>query len=279
MNSQIFMFVLVSGILHAAWNIAAKSLKGHFPSLWLGQALAGVFAIPVALSFQDLNQVSMRALLCIVMTGLIQASYFFLLGQAYRIGDISVVYPVARGLGVAFTGIVGVVVLNENHSLLGILGIVAVALGTSTLALQRTSHIPKIVFLYAVLISITLVMSSLNDIVAVKILDPMFYICTMFLGSTLFSIPLLRRDDVQWLKLWQKSKWMILSIGLGSMTSYVIILYTFRIGSLSYVIASREIAIVIGALSGIILFKENHSLHKLLSLTTIIAGIVMIRFA
>jgi len=75
-------------------------------------------------------------------TGLLHAIYFFTLGKAYEHEDISKVYPIARGFGVAGTALVAYLLLQETLSLFGIVGILAVSFGTILVGMKYEKKTP-----------------------------------------------------------------------------------------------------------------------------------------
>ncbi len=63
------------------------------------------------------------------------------------------------------------------------------------------------------------------------------------------------------------------------MATYLLILYAFRIGSVSYVVAVREMAVVIGVALGMIFLNERLTCWKAIGVISIIIGLVMIKVA
>ena len=128
MNLTAFALVVAAACLHALWNLAAKRVAGNLGVLWLGLCLAGVALAPFALydAWQSFDPAGLPYL---AATGLIHAGYFGLLAASYRQGELSVVYPLARGAGVAGTALVAWAVTGEGISAAGAAGIGSVAWG------------------------------------------------------------------------------------------------------------------------------------------------------
>lgn len=140
----VFLMVLAAASLHAIWNFFARKVKGNlaviFLSLWVG---ALVWLPPtIVLYFRPLYSTSTfpltdwKAFVVSLATGLIHTVYFIFLGISYRHGEISVVYPIARGTGVGLTGIVAAVFLGEWVGVLGVVGIVAIVFGILAIGLK-----------------------------------------------------------------------------------------------------------------------------------------------
>jgi hypothetical protein len=96
MNLTALALVVAAACLHALWNLAAKRVAGNLGVLWLGLCLAGVALAPVAL-YDASQSFDPAGLAYLAATGLIHAGYFGLLAAGYRRGELSVVYPLARG--------------------------------------------------------------------------------------------------------------------------------------------------------------------------------------
>ena len=132
MTFFVFIVVLVSATVHAGWNCAAKRAAEHMGALGLGLCLAAVLSWPWALLVYQSERLTLAGLPSMVATGLRHAGYFSVLVRAYAVGELSLVYPVARGTGVAGTAIVAAAWLQESLSLPGRVGIAAIGAGTAT---------------------------------------------------------------------------------------------------------------------------------------------------
>ena len=74
-------------------------------------------------------------------------------------------------------------------------------------------------------------------------------------------------------------KWASGVIGFGSIVTYLLILYAFRLGNVSYAVAVREFAVVIGAALGIIFLHEKLTMPKIIGICLIMAGLILIKMA
>ena len=132
-----FLLVILAAALHALWNFAAKKASGNLSVIWIGLVLATIATIPF-LFFLSPEQIFVsKAWPFILATGIIHAVYFFALAKAYEHGDISVVYPISRGSGIAGTAIIAYLLLQEKISFIGASGILLISLGTLLLGLTN----------------------------------------------------------------------------------------------------------------------------------------------
>ena len=116
--------------------------------------------------------------------------YFWLLARAYKFGEISIVYPIARGSGIGLTGFLGWLILDENLNLPGIIGIGSICLGIFCIAfplVKQTNSVKK-GLISALGVGATIVSYSLIDKVGVNIVNPIVYIFGMFFLPRIFSV-------------------------------------------------------------------------------------------
>ena len=145
MNADVWGLVLAAAIGHALWNFAAYKVAGNVAVLWLSFASGILFIMPLCayMWWQGTPLIlSWPAGLCLLATGIFHGLYFALLARAYEHGEISTVYPIARGSGVGLTAFVAYLSLGEDISLLGAGGIALVfagifCVGAPALKLQR----------------------------------------------------------------------------------------------------------------------------------------------
>ena len=137
---SVLSLCVLSGIMHASWNLAMRQVKGDVAVLTGGLALSTCLLAPVALL--DLARASrfpFDALPYVVATGVAHVVYIFLLSSMYshQHGAVSVVYPVARGTGVMLTAIIAGPVLGESIQPLNALGILSIVCGVTLLGAAK----------------------------------------------------------------------------------------------------------------------------------------------
>ncbi|MGH3663904.1 MAG: EamA family transporter, partial [Micromonosporaceae bacterium] len=107
--------VLSAAVSHATWNLAAKRASdGGLAFVWLAALLATVMYAPVVLVAA--HSLSLAAVGVIMLSGLVHLGYFLLLQRGYRLADLSVVYPLARGTGPLLSVTAAIVILGERPS-------------------------------------------------------------------------------------------------------------------------------------------------------------------
>jgi uncharacterized membrane protein len=286
MNGTALSIVLSAAFLHAFWNYLAKKSRTKIAFIWWAVLFSTIFFFPMFLYYWPRATISSAGWSCIVATGIFHALYFWFMGGAYQRGDLSFVYPLFRGSGPLLVPILAVILLKEQLSAPGALGIFLVVSGIFAIHLRSFSiqSIREIFLttqggasLWALCTGGTIAGYSLVDKVGVNIVHPPVYIYLMFIITLLLLTPLVfvkvRRD----LKTeWKINKIKILSVGFLQLFTYMMILFALQIGKVSYVAAVREVSIVFSALIGIVLLQEKNAPQKLFGAVLICAGVVFI---
>lgn len=287
MSTELFFFVLLSAFLHASWNFVARRNAGNLTVFWWSLWVSCLLLLPlvagvaVSQGIPEFMAMLEAGWIFILATGIIHTFYFLLLGRAYEYGEISLVYPIARGSGIGLTGFLGWLLLGESLTPIGVAGIGLIcvgilSMGASVLGSARgTRH----GFVSALGVGATIVSYSLVDKVGVGIVHPVVYIFGMFFLSAAFATPVVAVRDRN--RLWRKlaETWRpVTLIAVGSTAAYLMILFAMTVGQVGYIVALREFAVVLGALLGFIFLKERVTPLKLCSVGMIVAGLVFIRF-
>jgi len=281
MTLMVFLTVLLAAVLHAGWNFVAKQAAGNLGAMWLGVWLGAILSWPWAFLVHRVEPLTVAGLPYIIATGILHAWYFGFVAKAYMTGDISVVYPVARGTGVAGTAVVAWLCLGEHLSYMGLLGIIAVCAGTGLIGWQQRAQPGQATaYGHALLVGATIIGYASIDKLAVGQVHPVIYISGMFSLAALCLTPyVLRTHRAACLYAYQHLKLAIAVIGVGSLGTYLMILFTLRLGPVSYIIATREFAVVIGSLLGVFLLKERLTMRKGMGIAAITLGLVLIKTA
>ena len=139
MDPWIIGLVAVSAVLHLAWNVRLKTAGDPLRAATIGMLAASVgdraARVRGLVGAVAMSPCRSRASCSASASGVVEAAYFILLSAAYRRGDLSVVYPVARGTAPLLAVVIGVVVLGERLGVAGSIGVVMLLAGF--LVLQR----------------------------------------------------------------------------------------------------------------------------------------------
>jgi uncharacterized membrane protein len=124
--------VAISAVLHVAWNVRLKTAGDPLRAATIGMLAASVGIVPagvVAWWVSGAPPLPLEGIALGIASGVVEAVYFVFLAAAYRRGDLSVVYPLARGTAPLLAVVIGVGLLGERLGLGGSLGVVALLAG------------------------------------------------------------------------------------------------------------------------------------------------------
>ena len=135
--------VLAAGSFHATWNLLAKRASSGVSGpafVWLCTALSTLIFAPVAAIVLSENpHVGTLGLLFMFGTGILHTGYFLSLQEGYRVGDLSMIYPLARGTGPLLASAAAIALFDERPGPLGAAGILLIVSGVFLLAWEPDS--------------------------------------------------------------------------------------------------------------------------------------------
>jgi len=272
---------LVAGaaLAHAAWNLAIKRAGTSGAGfLWLAFLVGTVLYAPFGITSLAAEGVDLLRLLPLAaVSGLLQLAYFLLLQRGYRLGDVSVVYPLARGTGPLLAVLFAVLLFGETPTWFGIAGALIVVAGVVLIGLTGT-RVNRIGVLYGLAVGVLIATYTIWDAHAVlnERMPPVgYYWASLVVQTVLFAVPALRRPAETW-TVARRHPWGILIVGLLSPLAYVLILLAFQLAPVSLVAPAREVSVVLVALGGWLLFREPHPLKRILGSLVVLAGVALL---
>ena len=279
--------VVLAGLIHAAWNIAAKKADGDVRFAFFISLVTLLVWAPLGayLGWQQLGGWGSTEWACAVASGLIHVLYFVVLLRGYRKSDLTVVYPLARGSGPLISSMVAVALFGERISALGFTGIAAVVFGVFLIAggpgiwsKLRTDEQRERIYKgvqYGVLTGLTIASYTLVDGYSVKVLrmSPILAFYVACCVQSLFMVLPVLRDVGMARQHWQRQWKYALLVGAVSPVSYVMVLYALQIAPLSHVAPAREVSMLFAALLGGHLLGEGDRLARLCGAACICSGV------
>jgi drug/metabolite transporter (DMT)-like permease len=275
------VLVISAAGLHAGWNALAKRGRDPVVFLWCATVASTLALAPFGCWILARHGFPASAAPFVAGTIVLHALYFYTLGRAYGTGAYSLVYPVARGLGVALVPVVALLVFDERLSALGTAGVVLVVLGIVSLHLLpagATSSWPGRAILWPVLTGLTIAAYSILDKAGVARLNPVAYMLLLEGGCALLGTPLLwvraervRRELAGWRT--------IVTAAVMSALAYTLVLFAFRLSKTGYVVAARELSIVLSAVIGSLWLREGRLGPRLAGATIVLAGVACVALA
>jgi drug/metabolite transporter (DMT)-like permease len=282
MSTLAFVLVIFSAALHAYWNLIAKKQARNPAVFFMGLGFAFLaLAIPAVFALSAWGDLS-RALPYMVATGMLHAIYYTLLFKGYATSDLSSLYPLARGVGIVGVTLISIAFFNAAIPFVGLLalfvivfGVVILGFGASkSLILLKTNTLARLLPFW---IGVSIVGYTLVDNEGVKQVSPVVYAAGLTLFTLIFLLPLRLWRDGKLQDAWRKHKKPSLIVGIGSIGTYLIILFVYQLTQLSFVVALRETSIAIGAIIGVLILRERWNVAKVVAVCCIVLGAVLLR--
>lgn len=277
--------LLVAGaaIAHATWNITVKRTGASGPSfIWLGTVVGAIVFAPfgVASLIAEGSDLVLWAGLAAV-SGLFQVVYFLVLQRGYRLGDVSVVYPLARGTGPLLAVVLAILILGERPSGLALLGAAVIIAGVVIIGLAggvSRARDNRTGILYGLGVGVIIALYTLWDAAAVTVsaLPPVgFYWGSVVVQVVLLAIPALRRRE-ETVRMTRQHPIAILLFGILGPLAYILILAAMQLAPVSIVAPAREVSVVLVGLAGWLLFREPHPVPRLIGAAVVLAGVALL---
>ncbi len=292
MPASALALVILAGLIHAAWNIAAKKAGGDARFATFTGVVMMVFWAPLGLwlGWQQVPGWGRTEWAFVVASGILHLVYYLTLLRGYRKADLTVVYPLARGSGPLLSSLVAIALLGEQLSALGGVGIAGVVAGVFLIAggpglLRATRHPAadpaqrqRVLrgLRYGVLTGAFIASYTVVDGYAVKALL-MSPILIDYFGNFVrlaFLVPTVLRDRPAAAVLWRRQWKYALLVGIISPVSYVLVLYAMQVAPLSHVAPAREVSMLFAALIGGHLLGEGDRGPRLAGAALIVAGVM-----
>lgn len=284
MSGAALALVLGAAVVHAGWNALAQRARDPLVFLWSSISIASAGLLPLGFWVLRREGWSHDGAPFVVGTILVHAVYFYALGRAYGSGEFSVVYPVARGLGVALVPILAFLALDERLSRLGSLGVALVIGGIvvlSTVSTTRARGDRKVAsgLWWAMLTGATIGTYSVVDKAGVARVHPLAYISLLGVGMSLLLAPFVLRRSAALALEWRQNWRTIALASTMNLTSYLLVLFALRLSKAGYVVAARETSIVFSVLIGSLWMKEGGTGRRLAGAAVVLVGVACVAMA
>ena len=291
MTLHAFTLIIVAGIIHAFWNIVAKKAGGDARFSLFTSVLNAVVWLPVGwwVGKDVVPLWGATEWAFVSASALLHIFYFITLLRGYRVADLTVVYPLARGSGPLISSMVAVLFLGEHLSSLGALGIAAVVAGVFLIAggpaMLRAATRPgagearertlKGLY-YGLLTGLFIAAYTVVDSYAVKVLM-LSPILLDYMGNLVRVVMLAPLGVMNWAetqRLWRLQWRFALVVAIFSPMAYVLVLYAVQTAPISHVAPAREVSMLFAALIGGKLLGEGDRLLRIAGALLIGVGVV-----
>jgi drug/metabolite transporter (DMT)-like permease len=295
--------ILIAAVGHASWNLFSKQAAsaGAVSFIWLTSAAATIGYIPVIAITVAVTRphLSAAAWVFLAGTGVLQAGYFLFLQSGYRLGDLSLVYPIGRGTGALLAAVAGIAWLGERPGPVAIAGIAALVVGIAVIGVPARGSggggsggggsggggsdggarpPARLAITFALLTGMFIAGYTLWDRHAVAVL----HTPAVLQGYAAFPVMAVvfaaqaGRDRDRTARMWQEYRPQVLGAAVLMPLTYMLVLIALSFTAVAVVAPAREVSVLFGVLIGRRLLDEGSTARRLAAATAIVAGIVAI---
>jgi drug/metabolite transporter (DMT)-like permease len=271
----ICLLVLSAALLHAVWNALVKGSDDKAIVLGLislGHVIPGLFIVMVV-PLPPIESVPY-----IIASTILHWVYYYLLNTAYRIGDFSIIYPIARGLAPVLIALGSQIWIGETLPVLAWAGILTVSGGIMILTRGSFSGaIPPSAIVAAVGVALAVTAYSLVDGLGIRISGNALsyigwlFVNEIFVAAFIFSSQFKRLRVVS-----VRTLYIGFAGGVISGLAYAMVLYAKTLAPLGIISALRETSVIFAAIIGVIWFKEGPRNQRLFAALIVVVGIGLI---
>ncbi len=272
--------VLLAALAHATWNYFAKRAAGsrHFVWLYSVGSLLLYGPIVVWVWLTERPQFTATHWLALLMTAVLHLVYSQLLQAGYRVSDLSLIYPIARGTGPLLSFIAATFLLHEPANSLSVLGVLLIVGGILLVSgLTQSPHkAPRAGVTFGLLTGLSIAGYTINDGWAVKVLliSPFIVDFTGSLFRMVVLTPAVLLDRRGAMEEWRTYRLPVMVVAVLGPLGYILVLFAMQVAPVGHVAPARELATLVGSYFGAKLLKERMTWARAFGAVLIVAGVV-----
>jgi drug/metabolite transporter (DMT)-like permease len=289
--------VVIAAVLHVGWNVLLKTSGDPLWTATIANVAGSLGLVPLVTVIwlvNDMPPIPVEAAALGLISGVVETAYFILLSAAYRRGDLSLVYPLARGTAPLIAVVIGVVVLGERLPLPAVVG-VSLLLGGLLLMqrpwalLRRAAVEDHAAAGFALAAGLAIATYTAIDRVGTQLLAPWIYAAFIWgacaLGLVLWQVLVIRPragagGGSWWAPASRGELGRAVIAGVMTLVAYYLVLVALSTTPLSAVAPLRESAIVLAAGIGVAGLGEGsgrrEAMRRIAAALLILAGVIML---
>ena len=269
------VLVLGAALLHAAWNTLVKTAADPLVSVG---ALSLVTAGPGLLLVLVVPIPTLTALPYLAGSVVLHFGYYLFLVSAYRVGDLSHVYPISRGSAPLLVALGGIVIAQEQLPLLTLFGIAITSIGIMLLAISGANSktrnhrsTPRALITGCFIAAYTLVdgLGVREGEVALSYIGWLFLINGLVFGLFVFL-----RRPAEMLSLWRKDTARVVGGGIAKAIAYGTVIFVMYYSPMAVVATLRETSVIMAALIGVYFLREPTGQLRIAAALLVAGGII-----
>lgn len=287
--------VVLAAIIHATWNFYAKRVGGDARFGLLSCLILMVFWAPLGLymGWDIVPTWGQREWWFMFWSAVAHVGYYVFLLKGYRVADLTVVYPIARGSGPVLSACAAILWMGESLTPLGLAGLIGVVCGVFLIAgglkiLRRATHVHdpaeshklKAGIIYGLITGLWIASYTAIDGYAVKFLliSPILLdYMSNFIRIPLY-VPLVWKERHTLIPVWKTYWKTCFFVAIAGSVGYTLVLYAVQIAPLSHVAPAREVSMLFAALIGGHLLGEGDRIARIIGACLIGLGVAALAF-
>ena len=300
MPTEIVAIVLVAALAHASWNALIKSDDDRLVTLGAINAVRFLLCIPIVLALPLPDRASWPYL---AASSILHVGYYIFLISAYRFGDLSKVYPLARGLSPLIVAAGAYAFAGERLSPMALVGVAVACTGIASLSLGGSATPARSVRVHAGALpgagdgtaqartdrrGVVFAAGTAVFIAAYTVTDAMgarlsghavSYVAWL---SILDGLPMLlvagvlRRAGLA--HHLATRAWKSVAGGALQLTAFGLVVWSLALAPMAAVSALRETSVLFAAIIGVKLLGEPLGTHRITAAALVVAGIMLIEW-
>lgn len=284
MTTLALTLVFASAFLHATWNLLSKRARGGAEFVWLFASLTVVIYAPFVVAYAVVYRPALTWTLVALagVSSALHVLYFVFLQRGYRLGDLSLVYPTARGSGPALATVLAIVVLGERPGPQALFGTLLVVASVFVLAGGKGGgKRSRPAIGYGLLTGLFIGIYTVFDGYAVGHAGaaPLVYTYLGEVGRAVLLLPFALRRPAVVRELWREHKREAIGIAVLSPLAYILVLTAMQFTPVSLVAPAREVSILVATFFGLRLLAEGNVRRRAIGAVGMVVGVTLLALA
>lgn len=272
MTTAVLLIVLLAALLHALWNALVKTSADR--AITLGLVATG-HCLPAFALLPFVPVPAIEAFAFIIASTVIHWGYYYFLNISYRFGDLSLIYPIARGTAPVMVAFGAMIWADETLPVWAWIGILTVSAGIMILAAIR--HADKRGVGAALATSAIIAAYSVVDGIGIRVSDtPIGYVVWLFAAEVFVAVFVIGTRFERARSISQRSFAVGLTGGVISGLAYALALFAKTLAPIGVVSAVRETSVIFAALIGVYWLGEGPARRRLVAASVVGLGVIIL---
>ena len=272
----VFLLILFAAFCHAGWSTIVKKSTNGLAIMAMTSIIEIIIFLPLVFT---VPLPSTNIWFFIFATTVLHGFYRFSVITSYKYGDLSFVYPIARGGSVLIIGLISLLIIENNINLPGVIGILLICFGLFMISFLTTKKFNRVAFVIAIITASLIATYTILDGIAVRKSENSFtFIYWMLL---LNGIPMLVYSLLSKNGMYKKNSYKIkdgVVAGILAILGYGLVVWSMQFIEIAYVSSIREISIVLATLLSYFFLKEKEAKKRVIPSIIIFIGVTILYF-